>query len=163
MRSRLTTSGSFFQVYRFLTAEVHAYFPPYDTVTIYHCRDVVANKRKLIKCDDVKYINIPYFKGLAIEDMLEWAKAYDNGSAMQALPITEKETLKLPREYIGNILYTQIGDDFQDWVNARIEERNAKVTEDRDLTIEMDPAIARAFKESTAVSSKYQAHSPIAS
>ena len=94
--------------------------------------------------------------------MLDWAKDYDNGSAMVALPITEKETLKLPREYIGNVLYTLIGDNFQDFVNSKIEERNLKVTEDRDLTIEMDPAIARAFKESTAVSSKYQAHSPIA-
>ena len=95
-----------------MTAEVKAYFPPYATVTIYHCRDVVSNKRVLIKCDDVKYINIPYFEGLSIEEILKWAKDHNNGEALKALPLTEKETIKLPREYIGNVIYTIIGDPF---------------------------------------------------
>ena len=100
------------QIYRFCTAECKMYLPPYATVTIYHCRDIVANKRSHIKCDDVKYINIPYFDGLAIEHMLEWAKDYNNGAALKYLPITMKETLKLPREYLGNVIYTVAGDDF---------------------------------------------------
>ncbi len=141
-------------MYRFVTSECKAYFPPYSTVTIYHCRDVVANKRLLIKCDDVKYINIPYFEGLSIEEILDWAKQYDNGSALRALPLTERETLKLPREYIGNVVYTLAGDPFQQWVSARINKRNNKVTSDRDLAISMDPEIAKLFKASTSVSSK---------
>ena len=49
------------QVFRFLGSEVHAYLPAYHTITIFHLRDLVANKRRIIKCDDVKYINIPFF------------------------------------------------------------------------------------------------------
>ena len=30
------------EVYRFLTAEVHAYLPSYDTVTVWHLRDLVS-------------------------------------------------------------------------------------------------------------------------
>ena len=35
---------------------------------------------------------------------------------MRALPSIEIEILKLPKEYIGNIIYTIIGDPFYDWV-----------------------------------------------
>jgi len=60
----------------------------------------------------------------------------------------------LPREYIGNVIYTLAGDNFQQWVTARINARNNKVTSDRDLAISMDPEIAKLFKASTSVSSK---------
>ena len=116
----------------------------------------------MIKCDDVKYINVPYFDGLAIEDMLEWARGHNNGEALEALPVTEKETLKLPREYLANVIYTICGNPFQTWVNQRITARNAKVTTDRDLAIHMDPEIARLFQQSTSVSRKcpVSLHSP---
>ena len=67
---------------------------------------MVANKRTLIKCDNLCHINVPYYAGLSIEDILEWAANHDNGSSLDALPITEKERLKLPREYIANVVYT---------------------------------------------------------
>ena len=94
-------------------------------MTIYHCRDIVSNKKILIKCDDVKYISIPYFDGLNIENMLEWARQFNNGSALEALPATENEILKLPREYLGNVIYTMCGQPFQDWVQEKVNERNA--------------------------------------
>jgi len=93
----------------------------------------------------VKYINVPFFEGLSIEEMLDFAKGHDNGKALLALPLTEKETLKLPREYIGNIIYTINGAPFQNWVNSKIVARNQKITTDRDLSINMDPEIAKLF------------------
>ena len=64
---------------------------------------------------------------------------------MLALPAVHKEIMKLPRAYIANVLYTMIGAPFQQWVNARIEERNIKVKEDKDLAIDMDEDIMRIF------------------
>ncbi len=61
------------EVYRFLTAEARVYLPSYETVTVFHMRDLVAGKRRLIKLDDVKVIQIPYFEGLSIDQMLQWA------------------------------------------------------------------------------------------
>jgi len=70
------------------------------------------NKRSIIKCDDVKYISIPYFDGLSIYDILEYAKARENGKALLSLPEPMKEIEKLPREYISNVVYTICGDHF---------------------------------------------------
>ena len=73
---------------------------------------------------------------------------------MEALPILEREILGLPRDYLANVLFTMIGQPFQDWVDNRIAERNAKVTEDKNMSIAMDPEIAALFKASTSVSCK---------
>ena len=69
-----------------------------------------------------------------------------------ALPEPQKEIEKLPREYIGNVVFTIIGQPFQNWVNQRIERRNAKISSDQNLSIQMDPEIAELFKNSTSVS-----------
>ena len=78
----------------------------------------MAGKRVLIKCDNVKYINIPFYEGLAIDDIKEWAKAYRGVDALRSLPLLEREFNNIPKEYIGNCVYTTVGDDFQDWVTS---------------------------------------------
>ena len=50
--------------------------------------------------------------------------------------------------------YTVIGRPFGEFVRQRIQERNEKITVERQLNIEMDPELAAAFNASTAVSSK---------
>ena len=37
------------EVFRFLVSEGLIYLPPYETVTVFHMRDIVAGKRKMIK------------------------------------------------------------------------------------------------------------------
>ena len=61
------------EIYRFLTSEAHIYLPTYETVTIFHMRDIVAGRRRMIKQEDVKVTSVPFFDGLSIEKMLEWA------------------------------------------------------------------------------------------
>jgi len=46
---------------------------------------------------------------------------------MERLPC-EKEIVKLPKQFLINVIYTIVGDDFATWVKNRINERNAKVT-----------------------------------
>ena len=48
-----------------------------------------------------------------------------------------------------------MGDEFREWVAGKIRERNDKLAEKHDLMIDMDPAIARAFQNSSMISSKY--------
>ena len=73
---------------------------------------------------------------------------------MTYLPIAEKEIFKLPRGYLGNVAYTVIGDPFNNWVKVVINQRNARVTDDKEMAIQMDPEIAKIFKASTSVSGK---------
>ena len=51
------------------------------------------------------------------------------------------------------MLYTQIGAPFQEWAQARINERNQEALHED--FINMDPEVAQAFRASTAVSRKY--------
>ena len=37
------------EVFRFLTSEALIFLPPYETVTVFHMRDIVAGKRRMIK------------------------------------------------------------------------------------------------------------------
>ena len=78
--------------------------PPYATVTIFHLRDLASGKRSRISCDDVRVFQVPHYDGLTTEDILKWAKSYP--AVAEALPILARETKKLPRDYISNLVNT---------------------------------------------------------
>ena len=114
------------EVYRFLTSEALIYLPPYETVTVFHMRDIVAGKRKMIKQSDVRVISVPFFEGLSIDKMLLWSENRVE-NVMEVFPIIKREIDKLPRAYIANCIFTLTGQAFQNWVNKMVNERNAKV------------------------------------
>ena len=72
-----------------------------------------------------------------------------------ALP-PEKDAVRLGKQYLVNLVYSIQGESFSTWINAIIEERNAKVAAERDMMIHLDPAVHEAFTSSTSVSRKYQ-------
>lgn len=45
-----------------------------------------------------------------------------------------------------------MGEPFKAWVETRISDRNKKVTQEKNLDIELDEDVARVFKSSNAVS-----------
>ena len=73
------------ECYRFLTHDCGAYLANYQSMTIYHMRDLISGDRTRIKEEDVKYINVPYFDGLKIESFLQYAA--DKPEVMSALPL----------------------------------------------------------------------------
>jgi len=96
--------------------------PTYECVTIFHLRDLVGGKRRRIKEVAVKVITVPYFEGLKIETMLEYASTRQN--VMDALPMVKREREKLPRAYLANLIYTIVGDPFKKWVEGRVDARH---------------------------------------
>ena len=140
------------QVFRFLASDCNCYLSSFDTMTVWHLRDIVANKRTRIKCDNVKVIQLPHFEGLTIATILEWAGQHNNGAALRALPSVRAEVEKLPRQYIANVIYTIAGEPFKEWCQEQIEARNRLRTQEHDMIIDMDPEIAKIFKASTSVS-----------
>ena len=138
------------EVYRFLTHDVGAYLSSYETMTIWHMKDLVNGMRKMLKAKEVKHVTIPQFEGLAIKDLLEFARPYDQ--VIAALPLVKTEIDKLPRQYIANIISTLVGKPFDEWIDKRVNARHEKRAEEGNLNIQMDPEIARIFQASTAVS-----------
>ena len=53
-----------------------------------------------------------------------------------------------------DVVNTIVKEPFRTWVEARIEERNEKIKANQNLTLELDPEVARAFAKSTNISSK---------
>ena len=98
------------EIYRFLASEVHIYLPPMDNVTVWHLRDLARGERRRIAAKDVLHIAIPQFEGLGIREMLEYASMFPE--ALKALPTGYKETEKLPRQYIANVIHTIVGKPF---------------------------------------------------
>ena len=92
--------------------EIRAFLPSYETVTVFHLRDLCSKKRTKIHCDDVKVIQLPHFPGLKIDDLVQFAETKAEGKAMQVLPVARKEILKLPRAYLATCINTVIGEEF---------------------------------------------------
>lgn len=153
------------ECYKFLTIQVEAYLPPYENVTIYFLKDVISGTKKCkypvqfcvdrspdIKAKQVRTIVIPSYEGLTLKDMDEHIFRHNQG-IFEYFP-DEVEIQKTPKHWICNVAATVLGDTYIDWVKSQIENRNQKVTKDKDLNIAMDPDIAAAFQASTAVSRK---------
>ena len=85
---------------------------------------------------------MPHFEGLKIETMLEYAAMHPE--VMRALPIIERERLKLPRGYVANLIYTLVGAPFKQWVEIKVNERHEARREEAD-TIVLDAEIADIF------------------
>ena len=86
---------------------------------------------------------VPHFEGLSVDTMLYHAKNF--AAVGKALPKEPREVEKLPRAYLANVIYTIVGDPFKQWVDGEIAKRNAKIVEDQNLAINMDPEIYAAF------------------
>ena len=124
------------EVYHFLSHACNIYLPSYDTVTVWHLRDLFSKKRTRIMGTEVKHLHVPQYEGLKIESMLAFASLYPN--VMRVFPESRKETMKMPRQYLANCIYSIVGEPFKDWVNEKVNERHKKVLDDREIGIEMD-------------------------
>ena len=86
---------------------------------------MASGNRRAIKSSDVKDISIPHFEGLTVDAMLHHAKNWP--AVGLALPIEPREVEKLPRAYLGNVIYTIVGKPFRDWIDGAIKTRNEKI------------------------------------
>jgi len=101
------------EVYRFLSSEVKAYLDSFETMTIWHLKDLASGSKRIIRSDNVKVLAIPQFEGLSIENLMAFANRYPE--VMQALP-PFNEIAKLSRAYIGNVIFSLVGEPFAKWV-----------------------------------------------
>ena len=70
---------------------------------------------------------------------------------VHALPVI-RETRKMPRAYVCNVIYTLVGAPFKEWVLRSCNDRNDRLERAHDTTIVLDSRIAAAYEASTFVS-----------
>lgn len=66
-----------------------------------------------------------------------------------------REFGRLPRNWVVNVVATVGGAGFDEWVRSQVSKRNERISEKRQLYVELDPQIAAAFQKSEAISGKY--------
>ena len=110
-----------------------------------------ADPHVVIKSEAAKNLHVPLYTGLSIENILEKCRSLDE--LPPYLP-DERDLRKLPRQWIINVVYSVIGEPFRQWVSTTIKKRNDELADKRDLMIELDPEIAKAFRSSVNISSK---------
>ena len=76
--------------------------------------------------------------------MLEFAEKYPE--AVRCLPIIDKEVQHLPWAYIANVINTIVGDRVEKWVKKIVDQRHAKLVNDKKMEIEMDEEIAEIYR-----------------
>lgn len=137
------------EVHRFLASECKRLVPSLETVTMAHLSDIISGRKMSIALEQVRPINVPYYKGLTIEAILQWGSQYPQ--VVDALPIP-KECLKLERQFLCDLIHTVVGPPFAKWVDDKVNQRNQRVAIEGNQIINMDPVMAKVFKESTQVS-----------
>ena len=125
------------EVYHLCAYVFGAYVPDIDQVSTWHLRDLITNVKTRINSHTVKYLHVPNYEHLAVEDFLDIIEQYP--FVQMCLPDRKKEKARLGRQYLINVLYTRLGQKFKEWVNERVNARHAKVKEEGDKYINLDP------------------------
>ena len=100
----------------------------------------------------IVHVRVPAYENLTLEQI--FSRFDQNAEVFMYLP-DGKELRKTPKQWIVNVLATVAGKPFVDWIRSRINERNAQVVQEKQLSIPMSEDIAACFHASTAVSRKY--------
>jgi hypothetical protein len=114
------------EVYSFLTVDAGLYCPSYDTVSIWHLRDMASGNKGNIKCRQVQHLYVPQYEELTIETITAWARQNYRQFCDRYFPV-DRELLKYPRQYVINCINTNIGEPFHKWVREQIELRNERL------------------------------------
>ena len=114
----------------------------------------MSGKTLRIPSDKAKHLHVPHYEHLTIKKMLKFAEEYNEGAALKYLPKDQLDVDRLPRQYVINVIYTLCEDAFDKWVQTTISARNNNIVQQRDLLIEMDPEMAKIFRQSTSISSR---------
>jgi hypothetical protein len=92
-----------------ISYECKLYVPAIETVTVAFLKEIISNKKMGIHLDNIRPINVSFYKGLSIERILDFAGKYVE--VQNAFP-DMKETLKFERSFICNVIHSIVGEAF---------------------------------------------------
>jgi hypothetical protein len=95
---------------------------------------------------------VPQYETLKVKHIYQFLNRYPD--CYQYYP-DAREIEKVPKQWLVNVAAAVVGQPFEDWVDQMVIERNEKVAVEKDVMIDVDPAIAQCIRESNDVSRKY--------
>ena len=103
----------------------------------------------VIKCSKIKHLFVPHYKPLSCSKIFAFLN--NHPESFQYFPDAQ-DIDKLSRQWVINVAYTVVGDAFKDWVNKNVEERNQKQAVEKNLIMQIDPELEKAFMASSTFS-----------
>ena len=97
-----------------------------------------------------KHLAVPHYEGLELSEIFKYAVSKKEIHIY--FPDDNSEIKKLPRNFIIDLIYSAVGEEFRQWVAEKIKARNQKVVEKQNLDLKLDPEIMKAFQSSNFVS-----------
>ena len=104
----------------------------------------------MFPCNQARHLAVPHYEGLELGEIFKYA--VDKKEIHVYFPDCNAEIKKLPRNFIVDLIYSAVGEEFRQWVANKIKARNQKVVEKQDLDLKLDPEILKAFQSSYSVS-----------
>ena len=111
----------------------------------------MSRKKRYLTTKDVTTIYMPHYKNLALKHVMVFIS--DKPIVSQYLP-DDVDLPKIPRQWIIDVCATVLGDDFREWVQEQVEERNSEMAIKKEMMISIDPQMVAKFQASTHVSCK---------
>ena len=107
-----------------LLQHTNPFVSPADTVTIYFLKDLTSGVKKKIYGKEVRHITIPAYEGLALRDIATFSDQHPQVD--DYLP-DGKEVMKMPKQWIANVVHSVLKNIFSDWVKAQVQKRNEEL------------------------------------
>lgn len=85
---------------------------------------------------------MPHYESLTVSELAKYAA--EKPGMLEFLP-EQCEWRKLPRQWLIDLLYTYVGDVFEQWVKQRVSARDQAFVDKRALGIAVAPEIAHFF------------------
>ena len=137
------------ELYNVLTREGDVYLPPKQDSTQKFLRDIMLGNKLYLNCKDISVIKVPQYKELHVKDILKFAASKVNIKMYMPDYAYQKEP---NREWLCNIVNTLIKDEFQEYINEKVENRKLELINNQNLGIKAKPEFINIFKYSQSVS-----------
>ena len=93
---------------------------------MYFLRDLGCSRKRRLHVDNVKYLNVPHYKSLTVDEILVFCSAYPD---IQLYLPDDVDLPKVPKQWLINVCAAVIGEPFKHWVKSRIVERNDEMNQ----------------------------------
>ena len=137
------------EVYNLLTTEGGCYLPPLADSNYKYISQVLVGDKKVIKWKDVKVCSVPHLKGLAITELIEFARVHFEVDKY----IPDYEYDKKPnRNWIWNIINSVCQVEFQKYIEKKISERVKHMVKMKSFNVKALPEFVNIFQSSKNIS-----------
>ena len=144
------------ELYNLLAREGKIYLPPKQDSTQSYLRDIMLGEKLYLNWDQIAVIKVPQYKGLRVNEIIEFASGHIDIKKFLPKYSYEKEP---NREWLCNIVNTLLNEEFNKFIGEKVEIRKQEFIKSQNISVSVKPEFLKIFKNSQSISySKGKSH-----